>query len=100
MDVLADIIETLIQIYVYILIAAAIMSSLTAFNVINARSRPVYYLLSVLYRLTEPVLRPLRRIIPAIGGIDLTPLILILLLHFVGQPLLVGWLRRLALEGA
>lgn len=100
MDVLADIIDTLIQIYIFVLIAAAIVSWLVALNIINVRSRPVYYVLSLIYRVTEPVLRPLRRIIPAIGGIDLTPLILILLLHYVGQRLLVGYLRELALPGA
>ena len=100
MDVLADIIDTLIQIYIFVLIASAIVSWLIAFNVINVRSRPVYYVLSLLYRVTEPVLRPLRRIIPPIAGVDLTPLILILLLHYVGQRLLVGYLHELALSGA
>jgi len=99
MEVLAEIIDTLIRIYIFVLIAVALVSWLIAFNLINVRSRPVYYVLSVLYRLTEPVLRPFRRIIPPIAGVDLSPLILILLLHYVGQRLLVDYLHRLAMQG-
>ncbi|MGD9539278.1 MAG: YggT family protein [Alphaproteobacteria bacterium] len=85
MNALATLIDTVVQIYIYILIASAVMSWLIALNVINVRNRAVYYILSFLYRVTEPVLRPIRRIIPSIGGIDITPVILIIALHFIRQ---------------
>jgi YggT family protein len=85
MNALATLIDTVISIYIYVLIAAAIMSWLIALNVINVRNRAVYYILSFLYRVTEPVLRPIRRIIPSIGGIDITPVIVIIALHFIRQ---------------
>ncbi len=96
MDVLADAIDTIIQIYIYLLIAMAVISWLTALNVINTRNRAVYMAMNFLYRITEPVLRPIRRLIPSMGGIDVSPVILILVLHFVGQRLLVDYLRSLA----
>src|SRR5262249_8277896 len=73
----------IIDIYVFILIASVIMSWLVSFNVINTRNRFVYLVVDVLNRLTEPVLRPIRRILPNMGGIDLSPLVLFLLLYFV-----------------
>ena len=85
MNALATLIDTVVSIYIYILIATAVLSWLISFNVINVKSRPVYVVMSFLYRITEPVLRPLRRIIPSIGGIDITPVIVILILHFVRQ---------------
>ncbi len=96
MDVLADAIDTIIQIYIYLLIAMAVVSWLSALNVINMRNRAVYTAMNFLYRITEPVLRPIRRLVPSIGGIDVSPVILILVLHFVGQRLLVDYLRGLA----
>ena len=85
MNALATLIDTVIQIYIYLLIASAIMSWLIALNVINVRNRAVYYILSFLYRVTEPVLRPIRRIIPSIGGIDISPVIVIIALYFIRQ---------------
>jgi YggT family protein len=88
MNALALLIDTVVQIYIYILIASAIMSWLIALNVINVRNRAVYYILSILYRVTEPVLRPIRRIIPSIGGIDVSPVIVIIALYFIRQLIL------------
>ena len=68
-------IDTILGLYVWILIASAILSWLVAFNVVNTRNRVVYVIGDVLYRLTEPVLRPLRRVIPNLGGLDISPVI-------------------------
>jgi YggT family protein len=76
-------ISTVIQIYIYVLIAAAILSWLIAFNVVNTRNQFVAVVGDVLYRLTEPALRPIRRILPNLGGLDLSPVVLILLLILV-----------------
>ncbi len=94
MNALATLIDTVVQIYIYLLIASALISWLTALNIINVRHRAVYLVLNFLYRVTEPVLRPIRRIIPSIGGIDISPIILIIALHFVCQ-LIVDNLRGL-----
>ena len=76
-------ISTVIQIYIYILIASAILSWLIAFNVVNTRNQFVAIVTDTLWKLTEPVLRPIRRILPNLGGLDLSPVVLILLLIFV-----------------
>ncbi len=83
MNALATLVDSLFTIYIYLLIASAVISWLTAFNVINTRNRVVYSIISFLYRITEPALRPIRRIIPNLGGVDITPIILILILYFV-----------------
>jgi len=90
MDILRPIlivIDFLLQTYMWILIAAVIMSWLVAFNVINTRNRVVYMIGDFLNRATEPALRPIRRVLPSLGGIDLSPMALILLI----------WLARMYL---
>jgi YggT family protein len=82
--------STLIWTYIYILFAAVIMSWLIAFNVVNTRNQFVGMVADFLYRVTEPVLRPIRRRMPTLGGIDLSPAILIIGLMFFEQ--LVYWL--------
>jgi YggT family protein len=79
---LLNLISTVIQIYIYILIASAVLSWLIAFNVVNTRNQFVAMLADALYRLTEPALAPIRRVLPNFGGLDLSPVVLILLLFF------------------
>jgi YggT family protein len=74
---------TLIEIYMWIVIAYVILSWLVAFGVINSHNRFVYMVLDALFRLTEPVLRPIRRVLPNLGGIDLSPAVLFLGLLFL-----------------
>ncbi len=76
-------IGTVIQIYIFILIVQVVMSWLIAFNVVNTRNRFVYTVADIAYKLTEPALRPIRRILPNFGGIDLSPVVLVLLLGFI-----------------
>ena len=83
MNALADLIYAVFSIYIYVLIATAIISWLTAFNILNTQNQFIYTVLGFLYRITEPVLRPIRRIIPPLGGVDLSPMILILALYFI-----------------
>jgi YggT family protein len=80
---LALLIDWVIQIYIWILIASAILSWLVAFDVVNRRNPIVAKIGQFLYRATEPVLRPIRRVVPLIAGVDLSPLIVILLLWFL-----------------
>lgn len=73
-----QLILTIIQIYTWVIIASAIFSWLYAFNVVNPRNQFVSMIGGTLYKLTEPALRPIRRIIPDLGGLDLSPLVLLL----------------------
>src|SRR6476659_7965633 len=81
-----------IDLYIWIVIASAILSWLVAFNVVNTNNRVVLMIGDTLYRVTEPVLRPIRNILPNLGGIDISPVILILLLLFIRDVVLLGWL--------
>jgi YggT family protein len=83
MNSFISLIATVIQIYIYVLVASAILSWLIAFNVVNTRNQFVSMLAEALWRLTEPALRPIRRFLPNLGGLDLSPVVLILLLIFV-----------------
>jgi YggT family protein len=76
-------ISYLLTLYIYVLFAAVIMSWLIAFNVVNPRNRFVGIVADFLYRVTEPVLRPIRNRMPNLGGIDISPLIVILVIFFI-----------------
>jgi YggT family protein len=83
-------IDTLITLYIYVLIAAAVMSWLIAFNVVNSYNPTVRRIWDFLYRVTEPALRPIRAILPNLGGIDISPVILIIGLMFL--RVFIQWL--------
>ena len=75
--------DNIIHLYLWVVIISAVLSWLTAFNVINTSNRFVYSLLDITYRLTAPPLNFIRKYIPLIGMIDISPVVLILLLMFV-----------------
>ena len=81
-------IDTLITIYIWLLIAQAILSWLLAFGVVNRWNRGVAVIGDFLYRITEPALRPIRNLLPSLGGIDISPIIVIVLLEFFRRFLL------------
>ena len=83
MRALLDVILLVLQLYTWLIIAAAILSWLVAFNVVNARNDVVRAVWDFLYRVTEPALRPIRRILPNLGGIDVSPIILLLGIFFL-----------------
>jgi YggT family protein len=83
-------IDELIWIYICILIAMAVLSWLIAFEVVNTRNDIVRALANFLYRITEPALRPIRNALPNLGGIDVSPVILMIGLLFLGK--LIHWL--------
>ncbi|MGI9401679.1 MAG: YggT family protein [Rhizobiaceae bacterium] len=78
MRAILDVILLILDLYVWIIIASAILSWLFAFNVVNARNQFVATIANILYQLTEPLLRPIRRIMPNLGAIDISPIILLL----------------------
>jgi YggT family protein len=88
MDILYNLLAVIIDLYTWALIVSAILSWLVAFNVVNTRNRFIYMVGDTLYRLTEPVLAPIRRMMPNLGGIDISPLLVILLLQMVIKPVL------------
>jgi len=75
--------DTVISLYVWVIIIGVVLSWLVAFNVVNTSNRFVYIVGDACYRLTEPALRPIRNILPNMGGIDISPLLLILALYFL-----------------
>jgi YggT family protein len=83
MRALLDVIMIVLDLYIWLLIAAAVLSWLIAFNVVNVRNQFVGMIADFLYRITEPVLKPIRGMIPNLGGLDISPVILILLIYFI-----------------
>ena len=91
---LIDFLGYLVQLYVYIVIASVILSWLMAFGVVNPYNPTVRAIWQGLNAVTEPLLRPIRNILPNMGAIDLSPVILLLLCFFV-QGVVLGTLRDL-----
>ena len=77
------IIDTVIDLYLWVVIIWVIMSWLVSFQIVNTHNRFVYLVSDFLHRATDPALRPIRRVTPYLGGIDLSPLVLILILYFL-----------------
>lgn len=82
---------TILDIYFWFLIVNVILSWLIAFNVVNRSNRFVATLGEFLYRITEPVLGPIRRVLPNLGGIDISPLIVIIAIQFLQHLLIRYW---------
>ena|ERR1700710_371194 len=98
MRAVLEIILLILDLYVWLLIASAILSWLIAFNVVNTRNQFVAAVAEFLYRITEPALAPIRRMMPNLGGLDISPIILILLIYFAQKlivynlmPLVIGY---------
>ena len=83
MAALLWLISSIINLFIFVLIVQVIMSWLIAFNVVNTRNRFVYMVADIAFKITEPVLRPIRRILPNFGGIDISPIILLLVIFFI-----------------
>jgi YggT family protein len=95
MRALLNVILLALQLYTYLIVASAILSWLVAFNVVNTRNNFVRSIWNFLDAVTEPVLRPIRNILPNLGGVDISPIILILLIIFI-QNLIVDYLMPIA----
>jgi len=88
-------IAMLINVYIWIIIAGAVLSWLVAFKVVNTHNQFVYTVADAIYRLTEPALRPIRRFLPDLGGIDISPIVLIFGLIFLREVVLFGFIAPL-----
>jgi YggT family protein len=86
---LLEVIIYLLWAYWYVVIAAVILSWLIAFNVVNTRNQIVAMIADFLYRLTEPVFRPIRQMMPNLGGIDFSPLIVLLIIYIIERSIVL-----------
>ena len=98
MRVILDVILIILDIYWWVVLATIILSWLIAFNVINTRNQFVNSVWRVLNQITEPILKPIRRIIPPVGGLDLSPLIVFVIIFFLQN--LIGFYAARAAVGA
>jgi YggT family protein len=89
---LLDFIAWVIWLYIWVLVINAVLSWLFLFDVINRRNQVVYTIWDMTNRLTEPALRPIRRHVPTVGGLDMSPVVLFLLLVFLRNVVIYGWL--------
>lgn len=88
MRAVLDIILILLQLYWWVVLIMIIMSWLISFNIINTRNQFVAAVWRVLNQLTEPILNPIRRVLPSFSGLDLSPLVLFLLIFFVERVII------------
>jgi YggT family protein len=85
MQAVLVVVDIALRLYMWVIIASAIFSWLYAFGVVNPRNQAVAAIGRALYQLTEPALRPIRRVVPVFGGLDISPVILILIIILIRQ---------------
>jgi YggT family protein len=73
----------------WLIIISVVMSWLVAFGVVNTRNQLVYRIVDIINRVTEPLLRPIRRIVPPLGGLDLSPMILLLIIYILQREIMI-----------
>lgn len=89
MRAILDVLLVVLDIYTWIIIASAILSWLVAFNVINVRNDFVRGIWNFLVQVTEPALKPIRSILPNLGGVDVSPVILLLIIFFLQRVIVL-----------
>ena len=82
-----EVVLILLNLVWWLVIISVVVSWLVAFGVINTRNMIVYRILDVLNRATEPVFRPIRRLIPPMGGLDLSPMVVLLVIYLIQREL-------------
>ena len=88
-----QLLDSLISLYLWCLFIFVILSWLVNFGIVNTQNRFIYLLMDFLYKITEPALRPIRRFVPNFGGIDISPIILVLGLIFVRNLIMVDLVK-------
>jgi YggT family protein len=86
--ILFNVLFFVLNLYFWAIILAALFSILSAFGILDTRNRMVWTIGDFLYRVTDPVLRPIRNVLPNLGGIDISPLVVLVLIQLVIVPLL------------
>jgi YggT family protein len=87
MNPIIYLVELVIEILTWVVIAGAIVSWLVAFGVVNMRNQFIRVIVDMLYRITEPMLRPIRRVLPNLGGVDISPVVLLVGLAVLREAL-------------
>ncbi|MGO9484456.1 MAG: YggT family protein [Rhodomicrobium sp.] len=82
----------LIDLYIFVVFISVILSWLIVLDIVNRRNRVVYLIADAFHRMTEPALRPIRRAMPDLGGLDISPVILLIGLYFLRNVVIIGWL--------
>ncbi len=90
-----ELLNAIIGLIIWALVLSAIVQTLISFNILDTRNRLVYSIADFLYRVTEPMVRPIRNALPSFGNVDLSPLVLILALQYLARPLLATIYRGL-----
>jgi YggT family protein len=88
-----EVILILLDIVWWLIIASVVASWLVAFGVVNTRNDVVYRILDILNRVTDPILRPIRRLIPPMGGLDLSPMIVLLIIYVLQREIQIVLFR-------
>ena len=88
-----QLLDSLMSLYLWCLFIFVILSWLINFGIVNTQNRFIYLLMDFLYKITEPALRPIRRFVPNFGGIDISPIILVLGLIFVRNLIMVDLVK-------
>ena len=88
-----QLLDSLISLYLWFLFIFVILSWLINFSIVNTQNRFIFLLMDFLYKITEPALRPIRRFVPNFGGIDISPIILVLGLIFVRNLIMVDLVK-------
>jgi YggT family protein len=87
--ILFQLLDQVLGLYWWAVILAAVMSNLIAFGVLDTRNRLVWSISDFLYRVTDPVIRPVRNVLPTLGGIDFSPMVVLLVIQFILIPLVI-----------
>lgn len=95
LEPILELVITVLDIYWWIVIVSVLMSWLLTFGVLTTANHVVRGVVDILYRLTEPVYRPFRRFVPSIGGLDIAPLIVLLIIWLIRRELIVFATRLL-----
>jgi len=93
---LLQFIDLVLGMIIWIIIAQVIVSWLLAFNILNMSNRFVAMVANALYQITDPLLRPIRRLVPSFGGLDISPIILFLAIYFIRLVILYPMMQNAA----
>lgn len=96
---LLQFIDVVLSLVIFIMIAQVIVSWLLAFNILNMSNRFVATVANALWQLTDPLLRPIRRMLPNFGGLDISPIVLFLAIYFIRLVVLYPLMRQVAMQG-
>ena len=92
-------VDVVLSLVIFVMIAQVIVSWLLAFNILNMSNQFVALVANALYQLTDPLLRPIRRLLPDFGGLDISPIILFLAIYFIWLVVLYPLMRQVAMQG-